>query len=374
MRTRSSASRSGAPAGSLLLAATILLLGAPLGSRLLARTPPRPQQQQQQQQQQKQQPATPNQQVVTPDAGQIPTIVSNVELVNVLASVQDKHGGYVTGLKQSDFRILEDGRPQQIRFFSSDTSVPITLGLLLDTSPSQTNVLDDEQQVSDSFFRQVLTPKDLAFLINFDVDITLLQDLTSSPQKLINQIDQTHIGGGGLAGGPVTPGPFPTSGSGGATHLWDAIYLACDQVLSQQVGRKALLVVTDGDDEGSSYTPDDALRAALDANTVVFAIIDADPRFYGSFGMGYSGASRLEHLAEETGGRGFPARHKDLQKTFDTVNQQLRTQYSIAYRSDRPERDGTFRTIKVELTAPENKDDKVRARSGYYATPIKTAQ
>lgn len=368
IRVRSRRSSLGAPLWTLLILA--VAAGAFGAHALLARTPPQFIGQQGNTAAPKPPAQPPPQTAGTPapaQESQIPHLVANVGLVNVLASVQDKRGAFIAGLKQSNFHIDEDGRPQQIKFFSADTDAPITIGLLLDTSPSQTRVLEDEQQVSDSFFRQILTPKDLAFMINFDLDVTLVQDLTSSQALLQRAIDSVQIGGGSATSTSINPGPFPTSNQGGATHLWDAIYLACNEVLSQQVGRKALLVVTDGDDEGSSYNDQDALRAALDANTIVFAIIDADPSFYGMGGFGYSGASRLEHLAEESGGRGFPARHKDLAQTFAMVNDQLRTQYSLAYTSDHPDLDGTYRTIKVSLVGPGMQDYRVRARSGYFA-------
>lgn len=298
-----------------------------------------------------------------PQVSTVPRIVRNVNLVNLVFSVENPHGGYVPALSKEEFRVSEDGRPQQIRFFSAESQVPLTLAWLLDTSPSQTRVLTREQQVSDQFFDQVLTAKDLAFIIGFDVDAEILQDLTSSKRMLKEAISTAHIGG--AAPSPViNPGPFPSASHGGATHLWDAIYLACNDRLSQQVGRKAVIVVTDGDDEGSRYKPQDALRALLDTNSILYAVVASDPGFY--FGA-YGGSGELRHLANATGGRAYEVRHGDMSKAFEQIASELRSQYTLAYRSDRPQLDGTFRRVKIELVGNNHKGEKVRARDGYYA-------
>lgn len=292
-------------------------------------------------------------------------IVRNVDLVNMVVSVQNKHGGFVSGLTKDNFEILEDGRPQQIRFFSTEDQVPLTMGLLIDTSPSQMRLLSEEKELSRAFFRQVISPKDLAFVLSFDVDIHLLQDLTSSQGLLDDGLDQARIGGGGGSSPILNPGPFP-SAQGGATHLWDSIVQSCHDELASQTGRKALIVVTDGQDEGSTNTDRDALRVALDSNTIVFAIVAADPSIYGGF---YAGAGNLRHLAKETGGNSFDARPGKMEHAFQQIIQELRSQYTMAYRSDRPQKDGKFRKIQVKLTGPDVKGDKARTRDGYFAVP-----
>lgn len=296
--------------------------------------------------------------------GPVANLFATTNLVNISFAVQNKHGEFVPGLKRADFEVFEDGRPQQIRFFSAESQLPLTLGWLLDTSPSQRNVLAEQQALSREFFRQVITPKDLAFVLGFDVDINLLQDLTSSPQLLAQAVDGAHIGGGGVGGSILNPGTFPM-GNAGATHLWDAIVYACQNKLAAQIGRKAIIVVTDGDDQGSSATWRDAARALLDSNTVLYAVIAADPRSYGDFG--YSGAGELSHVATLAGGRAFVARPKKIGAAFAQISAELRSQYTLAYRSDRPQMDGTFRRVKVELVGAAGKDRKVRAREGYYA-------
>lgn len=341
----------------ILFAATLLLTGALLGAQELPqaplsphpsvndRNPPPPPEQD------AQMPAT------TP-------IVRNVDLVNLVVNVQGKHGGFISGLTRNNFAIFEDGRPQRISFFSREDQVPLTMGLLIDTSPSQMRLLPEEQQLSRGFFRQVLTPKDLAFILGFDVDLQMLQDLTSSQRLLDAGLNEAHIGGGGGASPILNPGPFPTAQHSGATHLWDAMVQACHDPLASQTGRKAIIVITDGQDEGSQHSDKDALEAALDANTVVYAIVAADPSVYGGF---YGGAGKLRKIAEQTGGASFNARPGKMEKAFQEISEALRSQYTLAYRSDRPQKDGTFRKIEVKLQGPETHDDKVHTRSGYFA-------
>jgi VWFA-related protein len=310
--------------------------------------------------------SAPLQPAVAKQGGQAPyTIVKNVNLVNLAVTVE-KGSAFVPGLTKQNFEVYEDGRPQTVKYFAAENQLPITLGWLIDTSPSQTNVLAAEQGASDEFFQQVLGPKDLAFVVGFDVDVNLLQDLTSSKTLLEQAIDNTHIGG--AAPGPVlNPGPFPTQSSAGATHLWDAIIMACQEKLDNQVGRKALIVVTDGVDEGSSASPQEALRAVLDSNAVLYAIVASDPGAYGFGGFGFNGGARLRAMAAQSGGRAFNVKPSGMQKAFEQIASELRTQYSLGYISDRPMLDGTYRKLKVKLVNAPEKGLKVRARDGYWA-------
>ncbi len=191
------------------------------------------------------------------------TFKSQVNVVNLFFNVKDKHGLLIPNLTKNDFEVFEDGKPQTIKYFSAESNQPLTLGLLVDTSPSQTRVLTIEQESCTEFLHSVLGKKDLAFLINFDSDIDLDQDYTSSPRELSRALDKLQIGGGaagggvpGLGGGPV-PNANPRS-----TALYDAIFLAADEKLKNEVGRKAMIVFTDGQDEGSQLKIRDAIEAA----------------------------------------------------------------------------------------------------------------
>jgi VWFA-related protein len=297
-----------------------------------------------------------------PPAPRAPTIVANANLVNVVFSVRHKNS-FVAGLTRTDFRVLEDGVAQRIAFFSAAENQPLTLGWLLDTSPSQVNLLPEEQELSGDFFRQVLRPKDLAFVLGFDADIRLLQDLTASPELLSRAVDRAHIGGGS-AGSIYNPGPFPSSTQIGGTHLWDAIVEACRDRLAQQVGRKAIVVITDGQDQGSEHTPAQAARVLMDSNTVLFAVIAADPAFYHGF---YAGAGALRKVAKMSGGETYYVRSGHMARDFNQIAAALRSQYSLAYRPTRPLRYGGYRKIKIELVGAAKGRGKIRARAGYDA-------
>ncbi|MGH9412110.1 MAG: VWA domain-containing protein [Terriglobales bacterium] len=343
----------------ILCTAVLLLLAAPhANAQMLNRArvaPMRPPQAQKQS-------ATP----------QAPTIVANVNLVNMIFSVENVHGAFLPHLTQADFRVLEDGQPQTIAFFSADNQLPLTLGLLLDTSPSQSEILSEEQRISDNFFQQVIHHKDLAFVIGFDVQVRLLHDLTADPSSLAAAVDSAHIGGADASSYSINRGDFPSQGHTGATHLWDAIVLACRNVLANQVGRKAIIIVTDGGEQGSTYTWHDALRAALDANTSVFAIMTVN-RHFGRFG-GYdrgAGPGQLKKITAQTGGRTISAGNH-LARAFAQLEAELRSQYSLAYRSNLPRQPGAFRTVKIEFTRPAasaHPAARIHARSGYFAPP-----
>ncbi|TAN22980.1 MAG: VWA domain-containing protein [Acidobacteria bacterium] len=300
---------------------------------------------------------------------QVPTLVANVNLVNMVFSVEDLHGGFVPGLTKEDFRVQEDGKPQVIEFFSAENALPLTLGLLLDTSPSQSGVLTEEQRISDQFFHQVIRPKDLAYVIGFDIQVQLLQDLTAQSDRLAAAVNHAHIGGADASSVGVNPGDFPSQGPVGATHLWDAIVLACRDEMAQQVGRKAIIVVTDGGEQGSSYTNQDALRAALDSNTTVFAVMTVD-RHFGVYGYDRGpGPGELKKISEQTGGRTINAGN-NLAKAFAQLEAELRSQYSLGYHSNLPPSPGAFRTVHIELqgaAAQAHSGVRLRARSGYFA-------
>jgi len=317
-----------------------------------------PSNQQQGQDQQKQQKQNPQGQI--PESQQ--PLRVQVNLVNVFATVRDKHKGIVSNLKESDFKILEDGVGQKVAYFSKDIDLPITLGLLIDTSGSMDRVLPAEQVAAVRFLREVMRPKDLTMVINFDLDANLIADFTQDVGVLERAINSTQMNAPPVGGGG-TAGTIPNSGGG--TVLYDAIYLACHDELSTEAGRKAVIVLTDAVDEGSRLRVQDAIEAAQRADAVIHVLLISDPGFYGFGGMGNPGPSVAKKMADDTGGRVIAVQSsKSLEKAFDEISEELRSQYVLGYYPTNTKRDGTFRKITVEVNEP---DTKVLARRGYYA-------
>ena len=281
------------------------------------------------------------------------------EVVNVYAVVRDKNRP-VTGLNREDFEVTEDDRPQEVRYFSRETDTPLTLGILIDTSGSQVRVLGVEQQEAKVFLEQAITKRDLAFLLRFDTEVELLQDLTANHRLLSKAIDSTVINSG--AGGAV-PGPFPSSGGGG-TNLHDAVYLSARELLKNEVGRKVIIILSDGQDTGSSKKLGEALEAAQRSDVIIYSIAVIDRGFYFDRASGFSGDTVLRRYAEQTGGRVIEVnRIEDTAQAFREIAEELRTQYSLGYTSSNTRRDGSFRKIKIKI---RNQDYKIFARRGYY--------
>jgi VWFA-related protein len=301
----------------------------------------------------------------------VQTFKVQVNVVNVFFNVKDKHGALVPNLTQSDFELLEEGRPQTIKYFAAETNQPLTLGMMIDSSGSQGRVLDMEKEVGAQFLHEVLGPKDLAFVISFDVQVELLQDLTNSQRDLRAALDSARInvGGGGYGPPGMGGGPFPTHGVPKGTLLYDAVYLAAHDVLGNEVGRKAMILLTDGQDQGSRTTIREAVEMAQKADSMIYVLLCADRGFYGGGGFGsggYEGDRDMKKLVEDTGGRVIDVGNKPekLKEAFDQIQAELRSQYSIGYTSDDPKHDGSFR--RIELRAKKG-ELKVQARKGYYA-------
>lgn len=328
---------------------------------------------------------------------QQPTFSTDVKVVNVLATVRDKQGQIVRNLNQDDFVLEEDDRPQAIRYFSRETNLPLTLGLLVDTSLSQRRVLGQEQQASYQFLDQVLrVDKDQAFIIHFDREAELLEDLTSSRQKLQDALTKLETPQMGPRGG----GRGPSGGGGGypsggrrvpGTVLYDAVYLASDELMKKLSGRKALIVLSDGVDTGSKFTLATAIEAAQRADTLVYSILFADEEAY-SRGSGYprmggpgmggrrrggwggrgpmpathpDGKKILQRLSRETGGGFFEVSKKQsIEQIYDRVQEELRSQYSLGYTPDVAGAGPGYRKIRVTT---KQKGLVVQARDGYYA-------
>ena len=292
-----------------------------------------------------------------------PTIKVDVELVNLLFSVRDKKNGLIANLTKENFSVKEDGKEQEIKYFARESDLPLTLGVLVDVSKSQENLIEIEKRAADQFFRQVLRQKDMAFLISFGAETELLQDLTNSPKLLRRGLDELRLNAG--AGG-IHPGPVPTSSKPRGTLLHEAVYLAANEKLRREVGRKAIIVITDGVDQGSRVSVNEAIEAAHKSDAIIYSIYYVDYGFYrgGYFGGG-GGDSVLKKMAEETGGRVFEVGRKNtLEDVFKQIQDEMRSQYSIAYASTNPNRDGAFRKLEIRT---DNKDLKVQARKGYYA-------
>jgi VWFA-related protein len=229
---------------------------------------------------------------------------------------------------------------------------------MIDSSGSMQRMLPEEKIVGADFLRQVIGEKDLAFIISFDISVDLLQDLTSDIHLLRAGLDKAHINvGGGSSGIPgLGQGPVPISRPKG-TILFDAVYLASSEVLGKQVGRKALVILTDGEDVGSRLKLRDAIEAAQKADAICYVLLLSDPQ-YGA------NARDMGQLSEQTGGRLISIQRPDkIGEAFHQISQELRSQYSLGYTPDNSKHDGSFRKIEVK----SKEGFKVQARKGYYA-------
>jgi len=291
-----------------------------------------------------------------------PTLKVSTEVVNVYAIVEGKHHSLIPNLEKQDFEINEDGAPQQLKYFARETDTPLTMGLMVDTSPSQQRVLPIEQEQAKAFLDQVMRPKDLTFILHFDLEVELLQDFTADRRLLAKAIDETQINGGGQ--GP--PGTFPGSSHACCTYLYDAVYLASNDLMRNEVGRKVLVLLTDGVDAGSKEKPDAALEAAQKSNVLIYSIDISDASFYFTGGFGFGGGeSTLKKFSEETGGRVIRVKNqKETAAAFQQIADELRTQYLLGYTPTNSKHDGSFRRIRVRVLKG---DYKVQARRGYYA-------
>jgi len=257
-----------------------------------------------------------------------------VDLVHVNFSATDRKGRMTPGLTAQDFVVEEDGTPQTISLFASERELPLTLAVLLDISPSVASVLQEEKNTASRFLGSVMGARDLALVISFNSGVTLLQDFTEDVPTLQKAILDLKLSGSG-------------------TSLYDAVYLAAEEKLSREVGRKAIVLISDGDDTTSTYDAGKAMIAAHRNNVVIY-------------GISNSGGSRtLRRMTEETGGAFFEVRREgDFEKAFDQIAVELRTQYSLGYHSTNRLRDGSFRRIRI---IPNDSNIRVRTRRGYYA-------
>jgi VWFA-related protein len=302
------------------------------------------------------------------DEAPVATLRANVNLVNLYFTVKDKNGALIPHLTKDDCSVEEDKNPQKLKNFQAEANQPLTLGILLDTSGSQQRVLPLEKESGSQFLARVLKSKDEAFLIGFDVDVDLLQDYTNSPRLLERAMDKAEIntaGGNGSAGIPgIGQGPVPTQGAPKGTLLYDAVYLSSNEKLSRETGRKAIIILTDGEDQGSKVKLAGAIEAAQKANVIVYVIMIADRGFYGGFG--FNGDSAMKRMAEETGGRMIDVGNngKKLEAAFQQIEDELRTQYVASYTPTNEKTDGGYRKIAVSC---KGDNLKIQVRKGYYA-------
>jgi VWFA-related protein len=339
------------------------------------------------------------------------TLSVDVKVVTLPVTVRDKKGKIVKNLTKDDFVLEEDGKPQTVRYFNLETNLPLTVGLLVDTSMSERDNLDKERAASRTFLDQMITtPKDRAFVIHFDREIELLQDLTNDHGKLekaVGEIDAQSAVESVPANDQGSGGGRRSHGGGG-TKLYDAIFLACDEVMKKQAGRKAIVVLTDGEDRGSQETLNSAIESAQRSETIVYTIYygghedhdrgfsqggpDDDPYGRGGYpgrrypgggypgggypGGGDPGGSRyprqqsgpdgkktLQRIAQETGGRYFQVSKKDsVDDVYASIAEELRTQFILGYT---PPRDQSSGYHSIHLTT-KNKDQEVQTRQGYF--------
>ena len=306
-----------------------------------------------------------------PDEQPATTFRANTNVVELFFNVKDKKGGLIPSLQKDNFEVFEDKKPQTIKYFSAESQLPLTMGILIDSSASQERVLQMEQEVGGAFLSQILRDKDMAFVIDFNIGVNLVQDFTGNVRRLKNALNSVRINSGGQSAVAGIPGqgggPVPTIGQPKGTLLYDAVYLASHDEMAQQVDRKAMILLTDGEDQGSQYKVQDAIEAAQKSDTIVYVLLCADRGFYG-FG-GYSGDSEMKKLTAETGGRVIDVGNKmeKLKAAFDQISQELRSQYNIGYIPTNPVKNGGFRRVEIK-----SKDGyKIQARSGYFAVPEK---
>lgn len=286
----------------------------------------------------------------TPAAGpaQEPIRVQ-VNMVSLFATVRDKKTKrIVSTLEQDDFKVSEDNAEQKIASFSRESNLPITLGLLIDTSGSESGALGAEQEAAIRFLNRVLRTGDLAMVVSFDSDADMLSGLTDDKQMLERAIRRTRIAGASVQG--------PLGGDPPGTVFYDAVYATCQERLVQETGRKALVILTDAEDNGSRVKVQDAIEAAQRTDTVVHVLLISN---------GFANEGVARKLTDETGGRTVVVRsEKNLEQAFDQISEELRSQYVLGYYSTNNARDGSFRKVKVESA---HKDVDILTRRGYYA-------
>ena len=329
-----------------------------------------------------QMPPSPGSKVSTPAATPPPdedeVIKIDTEVVNVLFTAQDRNRRLLTGLKQEDIRLLEDGQPQQIVEFSRRIDLPLSLAILIDTSASQERTLPEEKAAAISFIESVIRPtKDEVAVISFTGESTLEQGMTNNMTRLRRAIDRVefvppsgYLGGGVVTNGGSVPGTPPLSGgnqaAAGSTAIWDALWVSAEEVLgpAPEKTRRAIILLTDGYNTYGHKKLDEAVQAVLKSEAVIYSIGIGD-NFYSGVDEGV-----LKKISERTGGRAyFPRDESELREAFKQIQDEMRSQYLLAYEPSNQKRDGSYRKIEIVLSNQQMLRDKVKIthRQGYFA-------
>ena len=308
------------------------------------------------------------------------TLKSDVDVVSVYFTVRDSHRRLIPDLTQNDFQVLEDGRPQAVRFFAHHSDVPLDVGVLLDTGTNTARTLGLESEASSLFFQRVLRPQDLGFLVSYAAHVDTIQVPTADVGLLREQahsiapqrsLDEVMSGPVGLPGPMSMPMPMPGGGHAPVfqvdrkARLYDALRISTFRYLKREVGRKALLVVALSDDQHSESTLEDALIALQQSDVIAYVVQIHDGPHDNCDVRHIFLEGKLKKLAEETGGRLIEVRGMDkMSEAFDQIAEELHNQYSLGYYPQNTHWDGNFRKISIEA-----KGFKVTSRKGYYALP-----
>ena len=316
----------------------------------------------------------------TPEVIEEDSEVLNIdtEVVNVLFTAQDRNRRLLTDLKQGDVKLIEDGQEQEITAFTTQVDLPLSLAILIDTSSSQERTLPDEKKAAKSFIQSVIRPlKDEVAIVSFTGETTLEQGMTNNLARLNRAVDKVEFvpPSGYLGGGVVVGGPPSISGDNqaiaGSTAIWDAVWITADEVLgkSPDKTRRAVILLTDGDDTFSRKTFAEAIDKALKAEAVIYCIGVGDPFVTTQYRNGINEKS-LRQIAQRTGGSAFfPRDESELRKAFNQIQVEMRSQYLIAYSPTNQKRDGSYRKIEIQVANPNLSKQKVALthRRGYFA-------
>ena len=287
-----------------------------------------------------------------------PVFHAETHLVQLTFSARDSGGRFVDKLSSDDFSVYEDGVEQKLSVFSRESELPLTLGLLIDASPSQKKFLDQHLRDIQVFLGSILRPQDKAFAVCFGDHLRLVSDLTSDPATIIAGLEKYKKSGD-------FPELAPDDSRSGGTAVYDAIFGSVSEKMAGiSAHRKALIMFTDGEENSSAHDEIDAIAEAQSADTLVYAVRYTEMKHNKPSAENRHGITALHHIAEQTGGRDFDALHTHLPETFKQIGDELRSVYSIGYYSTNKTHDNTFRKIVIE---PHTEGVTVRAKSGYYA-------